>query len=169
MDWSEVKEHIGSVAPLIGSVIAGPGGSAIGALIASKLGVENTPDSIINAIHTDPDATIKLKQLEIESTANLRDYSFKVLDAELKDTQNARLNNKFSRMPAIICCALTVMVFIGGYAIFMTALPKENETLGNLLFGALLAKWGDSIAYWVGTTRSSAEKTKLGTISSSSR
>jgi len=53
------------------------------------------------------------------------------------------------------------MVFLGGYAIFMTAIPDKNETLANLVFGALLAKWGDSIAYWVGTTRSSSDKNKL--------
>jgi hypothetical protein len=64
-------------------------------------------------------------------------------------------------MPMIICIALTGMVAGGAYMLFTMDIPVDNKNIANLLFGTLLAKWGDSIAYWVGTTRSSSEKTKL--------
>lgn len=164
MKWSDLKEQIGKFAPLIGTVVGGPAGATIGALVASGLGVENTPDAVSQAIKSDPNAAIKLKQIEAENEQHLRDSAFKILNAELKDKQDARKNHKHSVMPAIICCALTLMVLLGGYAIFMAEIPETNKTLANLLFGALLAKWGDSIAYWVGTTRSSAEKTILSAV-----
>jgi len=51
-----------------------------------------------------------------------------------------------------------VLVGLGAYALFKFNIPEENSEIAYLLFGTLLAKWGDSIAYWIGTTRSSAEK-----------
>ena len=161
MNWTDIKEKVGKFAPLLGTVVGGPGGAAIGSLIAHGLGVENTPDAVSAAIQNDPDAAIKLKQIELENKTNLREIAFKTLNVELLDKQNAREQHKHSRMPATICCALTLMVLLGGYAIFMTEIPTANTTLANLLFGALLAKWGDSIAYWVGTTRSSSDKTAM--------
>ena len=64
-------------------------------------------------------------------------------------------------MPAVICVALTFLVGAGAYLLFSVVIPEGNKEIAYLLFGTLLAKWGDSIAYWVGTTRSSAEKTKM--------
>ena len=77
------------------------------------------------------------------------------MSSELGDLANARDRHQHHHMPAVICIALTVMVGIGAFFLFTKVIPDANTTLANLLFGALLAKWGDSIAYWVGTTRSS--------------
>jgi hypothetical protein len=161
MNWSSISNAVGKVAPFVGTALGGPAGGAVGKLLAGVLGVEPTPDAISDALRNDPQALVKLKQFELENEQQIRDMAFKTLDVELKDKQSARLAHKESAMPAIICVALTLMVFLGGYAIFMTAIPDKNETLANLVFGALLAKWGDSIAYWVGTTRSSSDKNKL--------
>nr|WP_136252863.1 hypothetical protein [Ningiella ruwaisensis] len=161
MNWSDIKNTVGKIAPLVGTALGGPAGTAIGGLIAHKLGVENTPEAVALELKNNPDAAVKVRQLELEDEQHFREITFQTLDAELKDKQSAREHHKFSRMPAVICCSLTIMVLLGGYAIFATEIPEQNSTLANLLFGALLAKWGDSIAYWVGTTRSSAEKSKF--------
>lgn len=76
----------------------------------------------------------------------------------LKDTQHAREQHKHSVMPSVIVVALTLMVAAMGGAMFYSAIPEANQTLANILFGAVLAKWADSIAYWVGSSRGSAEK-----------
>lgn len=80
MDWSwdGVKEVIGKAAPLLGSAL-GPGGAAAGALVAGLFGVENTPDAIGKAIQSDPQALVKLKQLEEENKHELRKM---VIEAE---------------------------------------------------------------------------------------
>jgi CDP-diglyceride synthetase len=53
------------------------------------------------------------------------------------------------------------MVAAGAWMLFNQSIPEDNREFAYMLYGALIAKWGDSIAYFVGTTRSSAEKTKL--------
>ncbi|QSM00587.1 TMhelix containing protein [Oceanospirillum phage vB_OliS_GJ44] len=161
MKWSDITGLIGKAAPMLGGVIGGPAGAAVGSMVASALGVEDTPDAVAQAIKNDPDAMLKLKQLEADEAENLRKYQFNVLDAELKDKQSAREAHKHNHMPAVICVALTFLVGAGAYLLFSVVIPEGNKEIAYLLFGTLLAKWGDSIAYWVGTTRSSAEKTKM--------
>jgi len=161
MKWSDISGLVGKAAPLIGTVLGGPAGATVGAMVASALGVDAEPDAVAKAIQADPQAAVKLKQLQLENEQDLRNHAFKILNAELKDTQNARDAHKHNPMPAIICIALTVLVGAGAGLLFTMDIPEGNREIAYLLFGTLLAKWGDSIAYWVGTTRSSAEKTKL--------
>jgi len=161
MNWKDIQSVVGKAAPFIGTALGGPAGGAMGSMLANVLGVEPSPQAISEELRNNPEALIKLKQFELENEQQIREMAFKTLDVELKDKQSAREAHKESIMPSVICVALTAMVLLGGYAIFMTEIPSANETLANLLFGALIAKWGDSIAYWVGTTRSSSDKSKL--------
>jgi hypothetical protein len=162
MNWGSIKKLIGESAPLLGTLVAGPAGTAVGGIISSALGVENTPNAVAHAIKSDPQIAVKLREIEYSHKETLEQLVFDTLNAELKDRQDARERNQESHVPAIICLVLTGMVCLGGYAIFYAAIPEDNTTLANLLFGALLAKWGDSIAYHVGANRSSANKTMQG-------
>ncbi len=161
MNWSDIKDVVGKFAPLVGTVLGVPGGAVMGTMLAKALGVENTPDAVAHAINSDPNAAIKLKQFEYENEKDLRDHSFKVLNAELGNISHAREVHKHSIMPMLICIALTLMVSGGAYMLFTMNVPADNKNIANLLFGTVLGQWGASIAYWVGTTRSSAEKSKL--------
>jgi hypothetical protein len=161
MKWKNISEMVGKAAPMLGTAIGGPAGAALGSLVANVLGVDNTPEAVAEAIRNDPDALLKLKQLELDNEQSIREHAFKVLDVELKDTQSARNAHKDSKMPAFICAALTLMVFIGGYALFTASIPEQNENIANILFGNVLGYWGSSLAYWVGTTRSSSQKTSM--------
>ena len=63
MQWRELATTVGGMAPLIGSALGGPAGAAVGQLAAKALGVAATPDAVAQALG-DPDAAIKLQQLE---------------------------------------------------------------------------------------------------------
>ena len=70
--WGNVVNTISGAAPLIGSLF-GPGGAAVGAvasaglkLVATALGCEPTQDAITAAIAADPNALLKLKEMEIK-------------------------------------------------------------------------------------------------------
>lgn len=160
MKWSDIKGLIGNAAPLLGTVVGGPAGAAVGSIIASALGVEDNPKAVSEAIKNDPDAFIKLKQIELDNEINLRDQAFKILDIELKDVQNARENNKHSIMPTLICCAMTIIACLYGAALFFVAIPDQNRDMINYFGGQLITLWVASVVYWIGTTRSSAEKTR---------
>ena len=49
MDWSSIKNTIASAAPMIGGLL-GPAGGLVGTMVASALGVEDTPDAVSKAL-----------------------------------------------------------------------------------------------------------------------
>jgi len=64
MEWKDIAKMVGGAAPILGTLIGGPAGAAIGSLVASGLGVGNTPDEVSQALAVNPDAAVKLKQIE---------------------------------------------------------------------------------------------------------
>lgn len=160
MKWSDIADKVAEFAPLAGTLLGGPAGAAVGSLISQALGVSPEPESVAQILK-EPGTALKLKELESTERKHFLEMQLQTLQIELQDTQDARQNHKDSLMPAAICMSLTVMVAAGAWMLFNQSIPEENREFAYILFGTLLAKWGDSIAYWVGTTRSSAEKTRL--------
>ena len=160
MDWiKKLKEY----APDIVTAVL-TGGATLPQLalkaVADATGNEvNTQDDLQRAVESaTPEMMLKITQANNQFKIRMRELDNEILSSELGDLANARDKHQHHHMPAVICIALTVMVGIGAFFLFTKVIPDANTTLANLLFGALLAKWGDSIAYWVGTTRSSANK-----------
>lgn len=160
MSWSDIANVVGKAAPLIGSVIGGPAGAGVGAMVASALGVENTPEAVQAALGN-PDNIIKLKEIESNERKHLLDIQLEHLRIEASDRQNARAVHKDSRMPAIVTGMLTLLCGTLLYSLLFIEVPEANRDLLIQSFGTVLGFWGASIAYWVGTTQSSQTKTKI--------
>lgn len=160
MKWSDIASAIGKAAPLVGSVIGGPAGAGIGALVASALGVENTPEAVHAALGN-PDALVKLKQLESDERKHLLEMQLSTLQAELGDTQNARGVHSDSIMPAVVTMGLTAICGLLLYSLLYVEIPEQNRDILVQSLGTVFGFWGASIAYWVGTTRSSQLKTEI--------
>jgi hypothetical protein len=63
--WDKVKGPLGKIAPLLGTAIMGPGGAAVGSLVANVLGTEDEPESIAKALEgATPDQKAKLIELQ---------------------------------------------------------------------------------------------------------
>lgn len=75
MDWKDISGIIGNAAPILGGLIGGPAGAAIGTIVSSALGTENTPDAVSQALKTNPDAAVKLRQIEMEQATRLRELA----------------------------------------------------------------------------------------------
>lgn len=161
MEWNGLKKIIGKAAPLIGSALAGPAGGTVGAMLANALGTEPEADAVAQAIQQDPGALLKIKQFELENEQHLREITFKTLQVELADKANARLEHKDSNMPAIIVWLLTTIAAGLTWGMFNTEIPEANKDVAFMLFGQVVTLWGASITYWVGTTRSSSDKSKM--------
>lgn len=70
--WDKVKRGLAGAAPLLGTVLGGPGGGALGTLVAGALDVKDEPDAIAAAIEgASPEQIVQLKQLEMEHKAGI--------------------------------------------------------------------------------------------------
>ena len=72
MEWKDIAGAISKAAPLVGTLIGGPAGAAVGGLVSAALGVENTPTAVEQALKSDPGAAVKLAQIESEQAVQLR-------------------------------------------------------------------------------------------------
>lgn len=71
-DWKDLAADVGKFAPLVGTLLGGPAGAAVGGLVAAALGVQATPSEVSQAIATNPDAAVKLAQIESDNKAKLQ-------------------------------------------------------------------------------------------------
>ena len=101
VEGKDIAGIVGKVAPILGTLVGGPAGAAIGGLIAATLGTANTPDAITNAIATDPQAALKLASLESDNRMKLQQMLYAHADsliaagtasiaADVEDRKSAR-------------------------------------------------------------------------------
>ncbi len=71
MDWSDLGKSIAKMAPILGSAL-GPGGTVIGGLISSAFGgVADDPEELSKLIAADPQAAVKLREIELNNKTEL--------------------------------------------------------------------------------------------------
>lgn len=98
MDWSDIGATIKKGAPLLANVLTGNIPGAIGTVagwIGDALGVEPTPDAIGQALKTDPQAAIKLAEIEAKRQTDLATLTTQVDVAEIDadKSQISEVNN----------------------------------------------------------------------------
>ena len=178
--WDNIKEIIGTSAPVIGTLLGGPAGGAVGGLISKVLGVENTPEAIELALMNNPDALVKIKELETSKElailqAELENKRIDVgsvidnrkLDNEkdqmfLADKQSARSRQTDSEKATgkvdvalyVIAGVIVIAFFASILALIFITLDKQSGTyeLLLMLFGALTTKFGTVVDYFFGAS-----------------
>ncbi len=75
MQWKDLAKPIGAVAPLLGGLLLGPGGAAAGRFAAQALGVDADPGTVSQALRADPDAAVKLQQIESAERTTLAEIA----------------------------------------------------------------------------------------------
>ena len=178
--WDNIKELIGTSAPVIGTLLGGPAGGAVGGLISKVLGVDNTPEAIELALMNNPDALLKIKELETSKElailqAELEHKRIDVgsvidnrkLDNEkdqmfLSDKQSARSRQTDSEKATgkvdvalyVIAGVIVLAFFVSILALIFITLDKQSGTyeLLLMLFGALTTKFGTVVDYFFGAS-----------------
>lgn len=178
--WDNIKELIGTSAPVIGTLLGGPAGGAVGGLISKVLCVDNTPEAIELALMNNPDALVKIKELETSKElailqAELENKRIDVgsaidnrkLDNEkdqmfLSDKQSARSRQVDSEKATgkvdvalyAIAGVIVVAFFVSILALIFITLDKQSGTyeLLLMLFGALTTKFGTVVDYFFGAS-----------------
>ena len=164
MDWLKT---IKTVAPTVAAALGGPlAGEAVAALIGivGGAGQEDVRKAIESGRLT-AEQISQLRQLELQFQENERERGFKYAELAFKDRDSARQANVaggtqkalfgLSVVLLVLCLGTEVTVLVKG-------LPQgTSELVVGRVLGLLDAIAMTVLAYWYGTSSSSAVKTEI--------
>ncbi|WP_175950393.1 hypothetical protein [Burkholderia sp. BCC0405] len=172
MDWSDIAGVIGKAAPVVGTLLGGPARAAVGGLISSALGTDNTPQAVSSALAADPDAIAKIQELQTNAKVQLQQL---VVAAELSrlHASNAPFVAEAADRDSVPHLAaqqphdwvrptMTLLLLGGaGGIVFCVLTGISTDLLKNptasLTVGALIAQWFNevkaSLAFYFGATK----------------
>jgi hypothetical protein len=133
------------------------GGMAVKA-IASKFGVEDTLEAVTNAIQSDPEAAMKLREIdlkEIEAHAKDRDSARNRETAIATSDKAPMLNKLVTPVLALGVVGLSFILF--AILIFVDVKPEAKDILIYIL-GVLSAAVTQILSYYFGSSQGSKDK-----------
>lgn len=168
--------------PIAGQVLGSvhPLGGMAASMIGKALGIDNpetlarnelesqivaridnaTPEQLLALQQVDND--FKMKMADMQYTPQRLENELAALDTQDRGSARTMAQELGTIWPQFtIVVTLTIMV--GGLMWFLThgTVPEGSRTMLNILLGSVMTAWLSSIAFFVGTTRSSARKTEL--------
>jgi hypothetical protein len=157
MSW---KDTLAAIAPTLATAIGGPfAGAATKFLTGKFLGDGSTENDLqLFVEQASPEQLAEIKNADNEFKLKMEKMGVDVFALEVADKQNARTENKHSRMPAVISVGLTIFVMAIVYALFYSEPPQGAREVLFMLLGVVVKEWSNSLHFWFGTTRSSANK-----------
>jgi hypothetical protein len=159
MNW---KELVGSVAPVLGTALAGPFGGMAGKFLADKLGVDESElDDIVTT--ADPEKMLQIKNSEHEFKIKLKELGIKEKQLDVEDRQDAR---KMATSTTLLPQIILSVVFVTGF-IFVLYLVFKGEVdltgtmkdIAIFLLGILSAGITQILNFFFGSSSGSKEKT----------
>jgi len=171
MTWEDVGRAVAKAAPMLGTVLGGPAGGAIGSIVASAFGVEDDPDAVAKAIEKDPQAAVKLRQIEAQNEADIRRHLLELARLRIEDLKSARQREvELARaggtnliQPLLATVGVGAFFAIVGYIIAfgLADMGKEASFIVGNLTGVAAAIAKDVFGYYFGSSQGSNEKTRL--------
>lgn len=159
-------------APLLGTVIGGPAGAAIGQIIASEFGgsIDDTND-LMKKIIADPNASVKIAEIQANCKIQLQRITMQNAQNELEaqtaqiesdrlDRMDARKSNIATQsiMPEAISITIIIGFFACFYIIAQFTQQKEDHDILYLLIGAIVSAFTGVWNYWLGSSSGSRDK-----------
>lgn len=168
MNWNDLAATVGKAAPILGTLLGGPAGAAVGSIIASALGTGNQPEDVSAAIQADPSAMIKLREIEASKTVRLQELAADMAKHDLTtaaaDRDSAR-QREVKTGDTLAPRTLALLVTCGFFGVLAQLLvvgkPEQGGDALLVMLGALGGAWGSVIAYYFGSSAGSAAKTEL--------
>jgi len=172
MNWSDLKPIVAKAAPILGTLVGGPAGAAAGGLIAAALGVSNDPDSVSTALLQNPDAYVKLQEIEannrvqlqqllVTAEANRLSASNAQYAAEAADRDSARklaaqqprdLMRPGLAIAIVALSAYIVYVVMSGKIEGILKDPNSALTIGTLM-GYIISELKQVYGFYFGMTK----------------
>jgi hypothetical protein len=147
-----------SVAPGLATLVTGPvAGMAIKA-IADKLGVPADEMSITEAIKADPEAALKLREIDVRELEahNANTDSARKMNASIQESSNASwLAKNVAYVLDSVIVGATLMLT---YLLFFKGVPEANKELAYSAFGSLITLCGTVVNFHRGSSQGSKDK-----------
>jgi len=165
-------------APLLGSVLGGPPGLAIGVigLVTRALGLADNSSlkDIAKEIQTNPEAALKLRELEVNYQQYIASVRLQMDQAAYADRASARsreveitkATGKKDWYPSILG-GFVVLAFTAIIFVLIVSPPNIDEknknyqnyqSLINILIGSLTAGFSTVLSYYFGSSAGSRDK-----------
>lgn len=157
---SSILPVVSKVAPLLGSVLGTPLAGVAISLLAKAFGVNpNDTSKLSEALTADPEATLKIKQVEYEHADTLAQIASTDYATEVDDRKSARTNSAQYKDFMRHMAYLVTLGFFG--ALFVLFLPiettSEEKNLLSMLVGMLASKWQTIIDFFYGSSRHNSQ------------
>lgn len=171
-DWRKVADFIGKAAPVLGTVVGGPIGTAAGGVVSALCGLFGAdpadPGDLLAKMTADSDAYLKLKEFELAHKTELEKIALErdrlhfqdIADARGREMEIAKVTGKRDIFQYGLA-AVVIFGFIGCIAAVLFAGTKVETAIAGTLIGYISAKADQIIVYFFGSSKGSAEKTAL--------
>lgn len=180
MNWSDIGNMVGRAAPIVGTLLGGPAGAAVGALVASALNVPNDPDSVNVALAANPEALARVQELQINARVQLEQLAVTAesnrlqaeaaqYSAEAADRDSAR--KLASQQPNDMVRPILTFVMLGGSLFVVVAVligwatEAIKDPVASLTIGMVLGLWlgmtKEVMGFWFGMTKESQKQSAI--------
>jgi len=180
MKWSDIGNMVGKAAPLVGTLLGGPAGAAVGSMVAAALNVNSDPESVNAALAGNPDALVRIQELQVNAKIQFQQLAVSLETtriqaegaqyvAEASDRDSAR-KLAAAQPNDLIRPWLTVVVLLGSLCIVAAILlgfatdvlkdPVAAMTAGTVI-GVWLAMTKDVMGFWFGMTKESQKQNAI--------
>ena len=160
MKWNDLARTAAKLGlPTLGGALAGPAGAVAGKAIADALGSDASPEAVAEALAADPDALVRLRQVEADMAAEQNRHEEQLAAIGVDDVQNARRVHGQHWMtwalPLILLALWTLVTLVGffGYVV-----PEMKEQYYFALGALSTAAFTSGVGYWLGSSAGSAKR-----------
>lgn len=153
-----LSDLLKTVAPGLATLVAGPLGGAAVSAIAKKLGVEDTVEAVTSAIKNDPEAALKLREIDIKEIelANKDRDSARGRETAIATSEHAPTINKIVT-PVLAIGVVTLSFILFAILIFVEVKDNAKDILIYIL-GVLSAAVTQILSYYFGSSDGSKQK-----------
>lgn len=180
MNWSDIGNLVGKAAPMVGTLLGGPAGAAVGSLVATALGTNNDPDSVNAILAGNPEALVKIQELQLNAKIQLQQLLVTAennrltaegaqYSAEAADRANAR--SLAAAQPNDMVRPVLTMVVLGGSLFVVVAILMGwansviTDATAALTVGTVLGIWlgmtKEVMGFWFGMTKESQKQNAI--------
>lgn len=151
-----------TVAPTLATAVGGPFGALAATALSLALGTPAGDDKAAETalLSATPETLLALRKSEQDFAIRMRELGISEEQLVYQDIANARSREVavHDRTPAVLACSVTVGFFATLLFMLLHGKPDTGGDALLVMLGALGGAWASIIAYYFGSSSSSARK-----------